>query len=153
MKNLIEFNGLYFADRTASTVQTIICDNLKNKRENRLRLRFWYENNKTGKSWNEENDVCGYIGQSTGDKKIPLLINKSSSFGGGALMTDCIVKIVDTKTKKVLYQHENFNQSKFIVRTYDCAVLANNTVHARGFKTEKQAQRYADFMNGKRMNK
>jgi len=149
MKNLIEFNGFWFAEGTASSVQSVIVSNYRCKN----RLRFWYGDKKTGKSWNDENDVCGYIGRSTGTKKIPLLINKISSYGGGGLLTDCIIKVVDTGTKRVLYQHENFNQPEFIVRTYDCAVLANNIVHARGFKTEKQAQRYADFMNGKRMNK
>ena len=146
MENLKEFNGFYFNENTAEKVMQIVSSTGRN-----TRLRFWY--GKMGKSWNEENDVCGYIGRSTGTKTIPLLINNIISMGGGALMCDSIVKIVDTKTKMVLYQHENFSQPEFIVRSYDCAVLADNILHAQGFKTEKQAQRYADFMNGKRMNK
>ena len=146
MKNLKEFNGFYFNENTPEKVMQIVSSIGRN-----TRLRFWY--GKDGKSWNEENDVCGSIGRSTGNIKIPLLINNSNSMGGGSLLGDSIIKIVDTKNKMVLYQHENFSQPEFIVRSYDCAVLADNILHAQGFKTEKQAQRYADFMNGKRMNK
>lgn len=148
MKKLIEFNGMYFAEGTPCKVMNI-CSNPNRNR----RFRFWYGDKETGKSWNEENDICGYIGKSTGAKKIPLLIQRVNSSGGGALLTDCIVKIVDIETKRVLYRHENFNQPVFTVRGYDFAVLADNKLHAQGFKTEKQAQRYADFMNGKRFNK
>lgn len=149
MKNLIEFNGLWFYEGTTKEVMNVVSNNQGRYR----RFRFWYGDKETGKSWNEENDVCGYVGRSTGTKKIPLLINNCNSYGGGALMTDSIIKIVDTRTKRVLYQHESFNQPEFIVRSYDCAVLAENDLHAQGFKNEKQAQRYADFVNGKRMSK
>ena len=120
------------------------------------RIRIWYGEN--GKSWNEENHLTGYLGRSTGPFKIPLLINNSNSIGGGGLLDNCIVKIVNTRTKQVLYQHENFSQSVFTVHTpsdlprYTANVLENGNIYGR-CKTVKSAQRLADFMNGKRMSK
>lgn len=123
---------------------------VNNYNRRKTRLRFWYGDNKTGKSWDEENDVCGYIGRSTGNKKNPLLVNNTRSFGGGALMDDSIVKIVDINTKLVLYQHENFEQGIFT--TSGNEVLKNGEIYGR-CKSEISAVRLCDFMNGKRMNK
>lgn len=146
MKNEIKYNGVYFSEGTPEKVMQI-CSNANRK----SRLRFWYGDNKTGKSWNEENYICGYIGRSTGSKKIPLLISKINSYGGGGLLTDCIVKIVDIRTKKVLYQHENFNQSVFVAE--GLTVTRDGQIFAPNCKNENSAIRLADFMNGKRHNK
>lgn len=146
MKNTIEYNGLTFSENTPKKVMEICSNANRNKR-----FRFWYGDKETGKSWNEENDICGYIGRSTGTKKIPLLINKKTSSGGGALLCDCIVKIVDISTKTTIYQHENFNQPVFDVVGkivfYDGGIVYTNC------KNEKSALRLSDFMNGKRFNK
>lgn len=153
MKDFKEYNGFLFYEGTPEKVMSIISNN--HGRE--TRLRFWYGDKETGKSWNEENDVCGYVGRSTGTKKIALLINNVNSCGGSSILTDCIVKIVNTKTKRVLYQHETFNQPVFSVCAsdlpeYHSNVMANEEIHAR-FGNYKSATRYADFMNGKRNNK
>ena len=135
------------------TSQKVI-ERIENAKRTGQRIRVWY-GDKDGKSWNEENDICGTVGRSTGSIKIPLLISKSSSFGGGALLTDRIIKIVDTKTKYVLYQHENFSQSFFGADdtiVWEGAPGDNETIYAN-CKTPEQAQRLADFMNGKRMSK
>lgn len=55
----------------------------------------------------ETYNTCGYIGRSTGNHKIPLLVNNSRSHGGGAL-TDSIVKISLAKGGKVLWQHKTY---------------------------------------------
>ena len=118
---------------------------------NRKRIRLWYGEN--GKSWNEEHDIMGYIGRSTGSIKIPLLINNSRSLGGGSVLDHCIVKITDTKTKRVLYQHPNFKQGKFLavegsnVDGYNAQVLQNGLVYAN-CRTFEQAERLEKFMNG-----
>ena len=109
MKTLVEYNGLFFNEGTNPKVKQIISNNIGREK----RFRVWYGDTKTGKSWNEENDVCGYFGKSTGITPISMLVNNTRSFGGGALLTDCIVKIVDIKTKTILFQHENFNQPNF----------------------------------------
>jgi hypothetical protein len=141
-----EFNGLYFYEGTSEGVMKVICNNLHGDR-----LRIWFGDKVTGKSWDEENDVCGYIGRTTGNKPISILLNNQQSSGGGAILTNCIVKIVNTKTKRVLYQHPNFSQSLFTA--VGCSVLQDGDTFAPNCKSEVSAQRLADFMNGKRMSK
>lgn len=125
--------------------------------EERLRIRVWY--GKNGRSWNEENDIIGYIGSSTGTNKVPLLIHSARSFGGGALLVHCIIKIMDVKTKKVLYQHPKFKQAYF--EADDTLVYQNISgkrdpstaeIYAN-CKTPEKAVRLASFMNGTRMAK
>ena len=74
---------------------------------NRNTIRVYYGDVKTGIVWNEEHDVRGRIGRSTGTIKIALLCHPLSH-GGGALLSDCILKVVDIKTKRVVYQADNF---------------------------------------------
>lgn len=149
-----------FSTGTDDAVKDVIRTAYKNKN----RIRLWY--GKDGKSWSEENDVCGYIGKSNGKNKVPLLVAKKTSFYGGAIIDDHIVKIVDTKTKKVLYQHPKFSQPKFDVITrcesffneylypgYEAFVTKDvEEVYAR-CKKLSSAKRLCDFMNGKRMSK
>lgn len=52
-------------------------------------VRIFY--GKDGKIWNEEHDVLGRIGRSTGIKKVPLLLENKKSEGGCAILLDCIV--------------------------------------------------------------
>jgi len=150
MRTEKEFNGLYFDENTSVDVCRVISTVNRN-----TRIRVWY--GKDGKSWNEENDITGYVGRSTGTKKIPLLINNSRSFGGGALLCGSIVKIVETATNNVLYQHPAFSQSVFTVSdgdmsTYAANVLQDGELYGR-CKTFERAKRLSDFMNGKRHNK
>ena len=119
---------------------------LEQAKEERKRVRIWYGEN--GKSWNEENDVLGYIGRSTGTNKIPLLVHNRRSYGGGALLDHCIIKVVDLKTGKTLYKHENFKQALFTVE--GVAVLQDGQPFAPQCKNQESAQRLCDFMNGKR---
>lgn len=76
---------------------------LEECRINKTRIVVDYGNTVTGESWGEVNDITGYIGRSTGSSKIPLLIYNSRSLGGNALLTDCIIGIKTTKSKRVLY--------------------------------------------------
>lgn len=138
---------------------------IEHARLNSKRVRVWYGDNVTGVSWSEEYDIVGTIGRSTGIHKIPLLINNSRSIGGGAILDNCIVHMIDTKTKKVLYSHKLFKMpiaivqdrsqtgfSRTISKDYTYCVKINGQQHAF-FKSEKQAKRYAEFMSGKRMGK
>ena len=61
-------------------------------------------------AWNEEHDIFGYVGRSTGENKIPLLVANFRSYGGGALLDHCIIKIRESKGNRVLYQAANFQQ-------------------------------------------
>ena len=105
--------------------------------------------------------MIGTIGRSTGTIKTPLLISNSRSLGGGAILTDCIVKIVDVKTKRVLYVNPKYTiptlvkcESQHNDYMYDVYLSQNDEIklHAR-FKTEKKADNYIQFMHCKRMSK
>jgi len=98
------YGGLYFTEGTNEKVMQIISDAFKS----RTRLIFDYGDITTGKSCNETFDTTGYIGRSTGEIKVPLLVYNSRSYGGGAL-TSSIVKITTSKGKIVLYQHPNYS--------------------------------------------
>ena len=142
-----------FSDNTNEKVKQVLtsCYNRKN------RVHIVYGDVTTGKSYLEEYEILGYIGKSTGIKPMPLLINNSRSSGGCRILTGSILKIVDTQTKQVLFQHENYimpvltkeisSHSDYL---YD--VIYDGVLVAR-FKTEKQANNYIDFMQCKRMSK
>ena len=61
-------NGTSYHKETSQEVINI----LEQTRLSCKRIRLWL--GEDGKSWNEENDIIGYIGRSTGEYKIPLLI-------------------------------------------------------------------------------
>lgn len=123
------------------------------------RLRLYYGDVKTGRSWMDEHDMVGYIGRSMGMLKVPLLMETKRS-GGGAILTDCIVRIIDTASKRDLYRHPTFNMPALFRRPvtdesaldagYTDEVTADGAVHAR-FKSAKKANDWIDFMEGRRM--
>ena len=142
-----------FSDNTNDKVKQVLtsCYNRKN------RIRIVYGDVTTGKSYLDEYEILGYVGKSTGFRQIPLLINNSLSFGGGSILTTNILKIVDTQTKQVLFQHENYvmpvlTKEVSSHKDYLYDVIHNGELVAR-FKTEKQANKYIDFMQCKRMSK
>lgn len=146
-----------FNAKTNDKVKSVITSAYHNK----TRVRIVYGDIETGKQWSEEYDVIGTIGRSTGVQPIPLLINNSRSMGGCGLLDHCIIKIVDIKTKRVLYQADNYKlpvlvkcESTHSDYMYDVYhnVNSENTLVAR-FKTEKQADSYINFQHCKVMRK
>lgn len=137
-------NGTCYHEQTPDKLVEV----LEYARQNRNRVRVYYGNN--GKSWHEENDTIGYIGRSTGNIKIPLLVYNNRSFGGGALLDHCIVKIVTISSKRVLYQHDDFSQSVFTIK--ENKVFQDKSLYAN-CKNESSAKRLCDFMNGYRNSK
>ena len=90
---------------------------LERIRINKIRVKLNLGNTETGVSWNEENDITGRIGLSRGTQaRFPILVYNSRSFGGGALMDDCILKITNTTTGAVMYQANNFKESIFEIK-------------------------------------
>jgi hypothetical protein len=154
MKNYSEFNGMWFTNETPEAIKIALVNGYRSN----YRFRLWYGNAESGKSWNEENDICGYIDKSNGSVKIPLLLANNTSSGGGGIMTDCIVKIYNITLKKVVYVHPTFNQSKFEavngsdMESYAANVLQDGDVYAR-CKSFQKAVNLARFMNGERMCK
>ncbi len=123
----------------------------------RFRVRVWYGDTKTGKAWNEENDVTGYIRRSTGALPIPLLVHNSRCSGGSVLLEHRIIRIDDISTRITVYVHKKFDAGLWTVEKNDMngyaeIALCNGKIHAR-FKKLGQAKRYCQFMIGERYNK
>jgi len=76
--------------------------------ENNERIILDYGDIKNNESWNEVYDITGTIGLSNGtyDLKYPILVYNSRSFGGGSILTDCIIKILTSKGKNIIYTNE-----------------------------------------------
>lgn len=109
MTNETKYKVINGTSYHAETSQTVI-DWLEYARMNDKRIRVYFGDVATGKCWNEEHDIFGYIGRSTGTNKIPLLIANKRSYGGGALLDHCIIKIKESKGNRVLFQSANFQQ-------------------------------------------
>jgi hypothetical protein len=58
----------------------------------------------TGESWLDEYDVVGTIGRSIGPLKVPLLIEEGEN-GGGAILTACLLCVIDWRNGKPVYRH------------------------------------------------
>lgn len=101
-------NGTYYSEKTSDEMIEL----LESIHKDGTRCRFHWGDSKTGIDWGDVYDVKGHIGRSTGSIKVPLLIYNSRSTGGGAILTDCIVKIVTTKGNKVLYQYPNYHTTE-----------------------------------------
>ncbi len=135
-------------------------DVLQSYCHNGEQIRLWLGNVKTGEVWQEENDVIGTIGNSRstdGKHNVPLLIANRRSMGGGAILDHCIVRLMDCKTRRVLYQHPLFHLPTYRILPYTegeftHAVMADDTLTAN-FHSHKAAVNYVAFMTGERMNK
>jgi hypothetical protein len=119
------------------------------------RIRIFLGDKITGMDWENEYDIMGYVGRSTGSKPIALLVNNSRSLGGLGILTACIVKITANGFTK--YQHPNYHYRKHEVQPSDLPeyremVVREGEVQAR-FSKEGQAQRYIDFIEGRRNSK
>lgn len=133
------------------TPQAVI-DVLEDVRKSNTRIRIFLGDVHTGRSWNEEWDVKGTIGRSMGPVKVPLLIPTAASHGGPAILDHCIIRIIETRSKKVLYTHPKFYTGEFIINygsehELPIEVFNDGKLHAR-FKTKERAQRFIHDMKG-----
>jgi len=139
-------NGTSYHSDTPEEVIRI----LENSRNNGTRIRIFYGDNE--KCWNEEYGMIGRIGRSTGNVKIPLLIQNSRSMGGGAVLDNCIVRI-DISPYVTAYQKKGVSFDRFV--STDIGTVYNETkdeIYAR-CKNAAAGKRLAEFMNGKRWAK
>lgn len=145
-------NNMFFNAET----NDIVCRVLAQLHNSQTRCRIFYGDTETGSTWNEEYNITGTIGRSSGSIKIPLMISNSRSMGGPGILEHRIVGIQVT-ANHFIYKHEKFNVPKMDIREnqldkYPFAVYANDETHAR-FKTYKQADNYIKFMKGERLCK
>ena len=163
-----KIEGICFNPETPDDLCRIIAALIESGRETRIRI--FLGDTATGKEWAEENDVTGYFGRSTGQFKIPLLVNNRRSMGGPAVLDHCILKL-QTTSGRVLWQADNYvplvwwsgllpEPMKDNDRVYITGVWyreihqaeAEKVLHAR-CQTLESAARLADFMRGDRGSK
>ena len=150
-KNYKVVNGTWYHAQTPDQIIEI----LENARQTGTTLRVHYGDIATGKDWLDEYDVRGLIGRSMGPVKIPLLIKRRDSIGGGGLLEHCIVKIRSTNLRNstVLYEHPEYHAGRFDIQPctdiegYISEVLVDGSVQAR-FRKVGQAERWVRKMVG-----
>ncbi|MEP6875477.1 MAG: hypothetical protein ABI887_14045, partial [Burkholderiales bacterium] len=69
----------------------------------------------TGESWLDEYNVVGTIGRSAGSLKVPLLIGDGES-GGGAILTACVLAIIDWHSGRWLFKHAAYKHPDLDIR-------------------------------------
>lgn len=125
---------------------------LEGLRESRKPVRMFYGDDESGLDWNEEHEMFGRIGRSTGSVKIPLMIVGGAD-GGGGILTHCIVQLM--QGGKILWAHPLYHSKEFSTRENNgehkdklpFEVLRDGEVHAR-FKTLEKVNKYIAFMKG-----
>ncbi len=93
----------YFDPGTSSEVMQV----LESCRKNRRQVRLVFGDTRTGQSWFDEFGVVGRVGRSTGWLKVPLLI-ETGDVGGGAILTACLLCILDWQSGAALYTHATY---------------------------------------------
>lgn len=109
LSKYLEINGTSYQSENHNKKVTSI---LEEVRQDNTRIVLDYGDVKTGQSWGECFDIVGRIGRSNGSVKIPILLYNKRSMGGGAILDNCIVKIMTSKGKRILYQHPNYTEMK-----------------------------------------
>lgn len=139
------FEETWFSPGTPAPVREI----LERYRKSGQRIRLYYGDPETGRDWLEEYDTIGQVGRSTGITKVPLLLTRRNASGGGAILDDCIVKLQDVETKRVLWQHPGYSQPELKVEGGKVTCGGKPRV----YMAPKDAQAYVQFLQGTRMRK
>ena len=110
-------SGTYYSEETPDEVIRV----LELVRGTNQRIKIYVGDRETGRDWMEESDKTGKIGRSSGRVKIPILLSTVDSTGGGAILDDCIVKIVTSPaiSARVLYQHPRYHQPHMEITNED----------------------------------
>lgn len=141
----------WFDGRTPVQVQKA----LEKLRQSGKPVRIFLGDTKTGRDWMEEFDTIGSIARSMGPMKAPLIGD------GHSVLTHCIVKLVNTATGEIVYQHPKYHLPKIeLVKApdyekssgYTHSVMvadADGDMQCHGnFKSSKAAQAWINFISG-----
>jgi hypothetical protein len=130
---------------------------LERVRLSRTRIRLFYGDAQTGRDWNEENDVEGYLARTSGPIHCPILLKTNSSTGGGIILSASIVKLAATATKRTLWQHPAYHTLSFTIsetprsspysRDWPVEVLREGQAWAR-FRNHAKARRFIRRITG-----
>lgn len=125
---------------------------LETCRRDGRKVRLMQGDTATGLPWLDEHDVLGRIGRSTGTLKVPLLIEAGAD-GGVAILTNCLLRLIDWETGRDLYRHPAYRTPSLTIRRADGEtdrpwhVLHDDTVMAC-FTDVGKAGAYLAFMCG-----
>jgi hypothetical protein len=92
-----------------------VVDVLESCRRSGRRIRLYYgktdpDSPDVGLDWEEQFDITGKLGRSTGTIRIPILLHNSRSTGGGAILDHCIVRITSSRKGGLdLYRHPQYH--------------------------------------------
>ena len=111
------------------------------------RIRVWYSYD--GEVSDDQYQVSGYVGRSTGSGQ-PLFLFRKRSYSGDLINTRRISRIMDTDTKVVLYEEPGFKMPVYESRG-DGNVFRHGTLIAH-FDSIDKANRWIAAMTGKRGN-
>lgn len=130
---------------------------LERVRLSRTRIRLFYGDAQTGRDWNEENDVEGYLARTLGPIHCPILLKTNSSTGGVIILSASIVKLAATATKQTLWQHPAYHTLSFTIsetprsspysRDWPVEVLRAGQTWAR-FRNRSKAEKFIRRITG-----
>lgn len=127
--NYRQVNGIYYHIETPDAVVRA----LGQARSSSQRIRLYYGDAKTGRDWLEEIDVTGYVRNSVGPLKVPILVFNRRSHGGGAILDRCLVKIRWT-SGGIIYQHAQYHAGSFVIREIGPdEMFHNGNLRAHGY--------------------
>ena len=148
--------GTWFDFNTPAKVRSV----LERARKERLKVRLFYGDRSTGRSWMDEYDMLGRVGRSTGQLQIPLLI-EVGEYGGAGILDSCIVRILDATTHDELYRATNYHTPAMEIRAADAGLVDAGYTHGvwveevngtwsnhSNFKSFGSAAQWVAFMTG-----
>lgn len=133
-------------------------------RERDLKIRLFYGDTETGRDWLDENDVCGWIGCSTGPIRIPIIKEKHNDDGGPGILERRILRIIMRTpggSTYEAYRHPLYKPPVIEITTeksshaeagYTHKAEVNGEIHAR-FKSHSKATSWKKFMLGESITK
>ena len=150
----------WFDGRTPEPVQQAF----EQLRKTRRRVRVFYGDAKTGRAWLHESDVIGRLSRSGGAMKLPLLM--VDKMGGSALLSHCIVRLIDLTAGLEVYRHPQFHLPAMHVEKaskedkawgFTHKVYTERTDGTReavaNFHSETKARLWVSFMAGETNNR
>ncbi len=91
-RQLRKHGDFFFPEETDINVM----DTLNKLYQSKERVHLCYGDTATGRDWKEIFGVTGYIGKTTGEVPIPILVYNKRCYGGCSILTDRVVKITST---------------------------------------------------------
>jgi len=143
--DIVSPNGAYYNKDTAPEVMKVLDKCIQNKKP----VRIYLGNPETGANWNEEHDTIGRVGRSTGPHKVPLLVEEGKNWGG-AILTHCILRIVQRRGALELYRHPKFKlptveiKEEALCKGYSYALYLNGEIYSN-HKNLKSAVKLRDY--------